>query len=74
MINKLLICLIMLSLVGCTSKNEHGECIGAFEDGKPEVQYKVSTWNVVLAALFIETIFVPVIVVLNQTKCPVGEK
>jgi hypothetical protein len=59
---------------GCTSRTEHGECIGAFDEGVPDLQYKLSIKNTVLAVLFSETIFVPVIVVANEARCPVGKK
>jgi hypothetical protein len=59
-------------LSGCTSKNEFGECIGAFDDKKPGVEYKLSVWNTVLAVIFVETIVVPVVVVANQARCPIG--
>lgn len=59
-------------LSGCTSKNEYGECIGAFDDKKPGVEYKLSVWNTVLAVIFVETVVVPVVVVANQARCPTG--
>lgn len=59
-------------LSGCTSKTEFGECIGAFDDKKPGLEYKLSVWNTVLAVIFVETIVVPVVVVANQARCPVG--
>lgn len=65
---------LFLTLVGCASKTKYGPCIGAFDDKDPSKVYKLSVRNVVLSCLFIETIFVPVIVVVNETLCPVGEK
>lgn len=56
-------------LAGCTSRNEYGECIGAFDDKKPGVDYKLSVWNTVMAVIFVETIVVPVVVVANQARC-----
>lgn len=61
-------------LTGCASKNEYGDCIGAFDDGEPGMKYKLSIRNTVLAVMFSETIFVPVIVIANETRCPVGPK
>jgi hypothetical protein len=61
-------------LVGCTSRTEYGECIGAFDDKKPELHYKASVWNIFLAIIFVETIIVPIYVVVDQSLCPVGKK
>jgi ABC-type uncharacterized transport system auxiliary subunit len=60
------------ALSGCTTSNEFGQCIGAFDDKKPDTQYRLSTKNTVLAIVFIETIFVPVIVLASETQCPVA--
>lgn len=59
-------------LAACTSRTEHGECIGLADEKKPDLQYRVSTWNVVMGVIFIETIVVPVVVAIDQVYCPVG--
>lgn len=66
--------LIAALLAGCTSKTEFGDCIGIADDKKPDLQYKVSAMNVFLAIIFIETVFVPVIVLVDQTSCPIAKK
>ena len=63
-----------LLLTGCQSKTDLGECIGAFDDGEPGLQYKLSIRNTVLGAIFVETVFVPVIVVATEARCPVARK
>ena len=63
---------IAAALSGCTSKNEFGNCIGAFDDKKAGVEYRLSVWNTVLAVVFSETIIVPVLVVANETRCPIS--
>lgn len=71
---KRLMAIVMLTaLMGCTTKTEFGDCIGAFDDGQPGVKYKLSVWNTVLAVVFSETIVVPVLVVANEARCPVGK-
>lgn len=65
---------LALFLAGCTSKTDYGPCIGVMDDKNPLLRYKVSTWNVVLAVVFSETLFVPILVLVNQTSCPVGVK
>lgn len=70
---KLCIASILIALLaGCTSKTAHGPCIGAFDDRAPGVEYRMSVMNDVIAVIFVETIFVPVVVVAEQTMCPVG--
>lgn len=66
--------LMLMLLAGCATKTEYGDCIGAFDDGKPDLEYKMSVRNVALAVFFSETIVVPVVVVAEQTRCPVGAK
>lgn len=61
-------------LAGCTSRTEHGECIGLFDDKDPALRYDLSGWNVAMAVIFSETIVVPIVVVLDETHCPVGKK
>lgn len=61
---------IMLS--GCTSSNQYGNCKGAFDKPEPGVEYELSVWNTVLAIVFVETIVVPVVVVANETVCPIN--
>jgi uncharacterized protein YceK len=64
--------MIAALLAGCTSSNEYGECIGAFDDKKAGVEYKLSIWNTAMAVIFVETVVVPVVVIANQARCPVG--
>jgi len=70
----LLMVLIVTMLAGCTTRTEYGTCVGAFDDKDPALVYKLDAWNTVLAIVFFETIFVPVIVVANETLCPVDKK
>lgn len=67
---KLIAILLLLALVGCTSSTEYGQCVGAFDNRDPNLTYKLSVWNAVLAVFFVETIFVPVVVIANETVCP----
>ncbi len=71
---RLAIVALLLTLAGCTTRTQYGDCIGAFDDKEPTKIYKVDPLNVILAIFFFETIFVPVIVLANETLCPVGEK
>lgn len=71
---KLLSLLLLIGLTGCQGSTEYGKCIGLGEEEKPNLEYRASTRNIILSVLFIETIFVPVVVALNEVYCPVGEK
>lgn len=71
---KLAAAVFLVLLVGCTSSTEHGPCIGAFDDRDPKLTYKVSVLNVFLAIIFVETIIVPIWVVVDETLCPIGRK
>jgi hypothetical protein len=65
-----LLLLLVMFMSACESSNSYGECIGAFDDPAPGTHYKLSVKNTVLAVIFFETVFVPVIVVANETRCP----
>lgn len=66
--------LVLLALAGCTSKTEFGECVGMMDDKKPGLEYKASGWNIAMGIIFVELIFPPVLVVVDQFHCPVGKK
>jgi len=68
----ILLAAIMLS--GCTSTTQFGQCIGIADDKNPELVYKLSVWNTFLAIVFSETIIVPIVVLVDETFCPVGTK
>lgn len=61
-------------LAGCTARTEHGECIGVFDDKDPKLVYKLSAWNLVMGLLFVELLVPPVVVLVDQTFCPIGKK
>jgi hypothetical protein len=71
---KALALLLASALAACTSETEYGSCIGAFDDPNPDLIYEASTKNIVLAAIFVEMIFPPFLVILKETKCPVDVK
>lgn len=71
---KMLMCamLALVTLTGCTTANSKGKCVGLDEKGKQAgVEYKLSGWNVAMAVIFCETIVVPIVVILDDCKCPV---
>jgi hypothetical protein len=70
---RILATLLLMAAVACQSRTDFGECVGAFDDREPNLKYKVSTRNLVLSVIFFETIFVPAVVIVNETACPVGD-
>lgn len=67
--------LLAVMLAGCTTSTSFGPCVGVDDsDRNPTLHYKLSVWNVILAVIFVETIVVPVVVVLDNTYCPIGKK
>lgn len=72
---KLLLALLTVTmLAGCTSRTEHGACVGVNDPQQSDLYYKVDSWNVFMGILFIETIIVPIVVVNDQLYCPAGKK
>jgi hypothetical protein len=61
-------------LSGCTTRTEFGPCAGAFDEKDPKLTYKLSTWNLVLAVVFFEVIVPPIVVIADETTCPIGRK
>ena len=59
---------------GCTEETSFGPCVGLDDEKNPDLVYNISTRNMILSVIFIETIFVPVIVALDETYCPVAKK
>lgn len=71
---KTLFLITALLFTACTTRTEYGHCVGLSDDRDPKLHYKVSVWNVFLGVAFVETIIVPIIVVVDDLYCPVGEK
>jgi hypothetical protein len=71
----LILCLgAVAPLTGCSSSTEYGECIGVADEKAPNLNYKVSTWNAVVSIIFVETVFAPVIWLVDDFYCPVSRK
>jgi hypothetical protein len=71
---KYLVSILMLALVGCTSATPHGKCIGINDKEDPKLEYKYSGWNIGVGIVFAEMIIPPIVVILDELKCPVGAK
>jgi hypothetical protein len=64
--------LIAVALSGCASRTDYGDCVGLGEKQNPQLRYKVSVRNVAVGVIFIELIVPPIVVVADETFCPVG--
>lgn len=67
---KYLTLVLIVLFTGCTTKTEFGHCVGLNGTKDPKLHYSYDAINIVLSVVFIETVFVPVIVVLNELECP----
>lgn len=72
--NKLLNCLILVTLTACTSSTNHGKCIGLNGNEDTKLVYEYNAQNIALGILFFSFIAPPIYVALDQLKCPVGVK
>lgn len=65
---------LMVMLTACTAETQYGECIGVVTDPEPGLVYEYDVGNIVVAVILSETIIVPLIVVLDELKCPVAKR
>lgn len=71
---KIMICILCAAMMSCSFSTEYGDCISPFEDGDPELKYKISVWNTVWSAIGFEMLFPPVLWLTSCGKCPVARK
>ena len=64
--------LLTASLGGCTSETEFGPCVGVGDTPNPKLLYRHSSKNIILGIIFVETIFVPAVVLMDEISCPIG--
>lgn len=69
-----LLATLALATASCTSETDFGPCIGAFDEKDPGLIYKMSGWNIAMGIIFFELIVPPIIVVVDETLCPIGRK
>lgn len=61
-------------LLGCARETQYGKCVGYGQEKDPTLEYEYSTRNIVVGAIFAQTIFVPVLVFFKQLECPTNIK
>lgn len=71
--------LLACLLAGCESTRyvlQYGDmpCVGIGETQDPRFHYKLSVRNTVIGILFFEMIVPPIIILANETFCPVSVK
>lgn len=71
---KLALILSLVLLSACTSKTDFGPCIGVTDDKNPKLDYKVSTWNVIVGVTFFELVAPPLVILFTEIQCPIGPK
>lgn len=69
----------MLFTVSCRQEVviENGQtlqCVGLFDDKNPKLIYKIDTYNIIIGAFFINLVFPPIIVIVDEFFCPIGYK
>ncbi len=70
----LIITMFMLSAMGCTSSTPRGDCVGFGGDENPKLHYAYNGWNIAMGLVFVEMIIPPVVVLVDELKCPTGPK
>ncbi len=69
----IIVFILIISLTACESSTSYGDCIDVQRnEAKSNLHYKISTQNVIVSVIFIETLWVPIYVLLEETYCPVG--
>lgn len=74
----LLAAALLTMMQACTSSvpinGREVPCIGAFEEPDPRYVYKANVKNIVLAIIFVEMVIPTVVIILDETRCPVSER
>ena len=60
-----------LLLTGCEFERKGGKCVGITETKKPGIEYEISLQNVIVGAIFFQTVAAPLVVGLKAFECPV---
>lgn len=71
---KILVILSCFLVTACTTKTQYGSCVGLNGGEDPKLEYKYSAWNLGMGIGFFGLIIPPIVVVLDELKCPVGVK
>ena len=61
-------------LSGCESRTNYGTCVGIGDHQQKNLEYRISPRNIVVGVVFFELVAPPVIVLFDETYCPIGNK
>jgi hypothetical protein len=82
---RILMALVLLATVACESsrtiptkqqpQGEEIKCVGLMRTParRPEIEYDYSLQNIVVGVVFIQSLWVPAVVVLKELECPVRD-
>ena len=59
-------------LSGCESRTNYGSCVGVGDHQQKNLEYKLSARNLIVGVVFFELVAPPIIVLVNETYCPIG--
>lgn len=69
----IMLALLTVMLSACTEVTEFGDCIGiGSKTEDPELIYEYNALNIAVGVILAETVIVPIVVLLDQIKCPVA--
>lgn len=71
--NKFLL-IALLGISACTSRTDYGHCIGLNDEQDSGLVYKYNAWNIGVAIALSSLIVPPLVVILDEYKCPIGVK
>jgi hypothetical protein len=71
---KIIVAALLAVLVACEDRTTYGPCIGAFSDPDPQLVYETNGWNIAMGVIFFEMVVLPIVVIANETKCPVRRR
>lgn len=70
---KAALCLVVaLGITGCKSETSFGKCVGLNGHERSDRVYEYSERNIVVGLVAFELVAPPVVVLLDELKCPVG--
>lgn len=64
----------LMFTMGCRTETEFGQCIGVQDDRSPMLVYEVPTRNIVLSAIFFQSVIGPALFFFADFRCPVARK
>ncbi len=70
----LILIALVSCLLGCTRSTSVGDCIGITDKEYSGFVYEYSKKNIIIGIIGVETVVVPINVLLYNLKCPIGDR